>query len=92
MSSYSVSLTSLIYARRNTIWRGQPSELDNALLVIQDKTPGLNYLPGALTEGRVVVESLSKASKTMSTRLMSNPTKAEVLGALSWCQIFHKLR
>lgn len=91
MSSYSVSVKTLIYSRRLHMCAATAAAplSDQALLVAMEDTPGL-LRNGRLPSAKAEVDMLSSICPSLHLRPIIPPTrKVDVLNHLATCRIFH---
>ncbi|KAH8683912.1 CHAT domain-containing protein [Ilyonectria robusta] len=87
MSSYSSSIKTLMFARRQHNPKSADSAPGNALLIGMPQTPGLSTLPSAADEV-AIVEKLCPSLQLKAVKPSSN-CRGEVLEKLHSCKSFH---
>lgn len=86
MSSYALTMKSLLHGRKRDLASAYKSQRQSALLVAMRNTPGSGKLPFAEDEANMVKQMCPKLYLKPDT---PRPLKEEVLSSLKTCKVFH---
>ncbi|CVK86440.1 uncharacterized protein FMAN_06288 [Fusarium mangiferae] len=86
MSSYALTIKSLLHGRKRDLASAYKSQRQSALLVAMRNTPGSGKLPFAEDEVNMVKQMCPKLYLKPDT---PRPLKEEVLSSLKTCKVFH---